>query len=185
MRLFAAIIAGSALLLATAMATATATAAPRTISWSNGKVTSIGALKITRQATIGAAARAFGRPSSRRLNWLELCVVDWRSIGLRGYFDTLDLTPSHLDDCSPGVGKLQSVTIRGAGFRTQRGLKVGDSVARMRELHPGVRLRGSAWWLADAPHPYGRSGERMAIVLAKTQRRRVVNFEVWVGAAEE
>ena len=164
---------------------ATATAASRTIRWANGKVTNIGALKITRQATIGAASRAFGRPSRTRLNWLELCEVDWSSIGLRGYFDNLGLTPSHLDNCSPGIGKLPVVTIRGAGFRTPRGLKLGDSVARMRELHPGVRLRGSAWWLASAPHPYGRPGERMAIALAKTQRRRVVNFVVWVGAAEE
>ena len=182
MRRFAAI-AAAALLLATA--TATATAAPRTIKWANGKVTSIGALKITAQATIVRATRAFGRPSSKRLNWLGLCVVDWASIGLRGYFDNLDLISDDLTNCSAGVGKLQSVTIRGAEFRTQRGLKVGDSVARMRELHPDVRLRGSAWWLASAPHPYGRPGERMAIVLANTQRRRVVNFVVWVGAAEE
>lgn len=184
MRRFATI-AAAALLLATAPATATATAAPRTISWADGKITSIGALKMVVDPAIAHATRAFGRPSRKRINPLELCVVDWRSIGLRGYFATIDVTPSHLDICSPGVGKLQSVTIRETGFQTERGLKVGDSVARMRMLHPDVRLRGSRWWLATAAHPYGQPGERMAIALANTQRGRVVSFVLWVGAAEE
>ncbi len=106
-------------------------------------------------------------------------------LGLRANFVNLGLTPRGQTTCSAGVGKLQSATIRGSSFQTQRGLKVGDSTVRLRELHPGARLRERSWWLATAPNPFDEPGERMAIVRANARGGRVVSFVVWIGAAGE
>ena len=171
------------LVLTTAVAAAATT--QRTIRWANGKVTHIGAMKTNGSPTLTRAIRAFGTPSRRRLSGRAVCIVDWNGLGLRANFVNLGLTPRGKTTCSAGVGKLQTATIRGTGFQTRRGLKVGDSTARLRELHPGARLRDRSWWLATAPNPFGESGDRMAIVRANTKAGKVSNFVLWIGAAGE
>ena len=186
-----AVLAAATLLLATSALTISAAAAaapvapPQTIRWSDGRVTHIGAMKTNGSPTLTRAIRAFGTPSRRRLSGREVCIVDWNALGLRANFVNLGRTPPGKTTCSPGVGKLQTATIRGSSFQTQRGLKVGDSTARLRKLHPGARLRERSWWLASAPNPFGDAGERMAIVRANTQGAKVVNFVLRIGAAGE
>ena len=184
MRRLALVAALAALLVAAATAAAATTHA---IRWANDQVTSIGSLRTTGTPTIAGAARAFGRPSSRRLEAREVCVVSWNALGLRASFVNLGGARSGRTTCSSGVGKLQTATIRGRSFRTQRGLKVGDSTARLRELHPGARLRANSWWLATAPAQVGdvEPGERMAIVRANVRAGKVASFVVWIGAAGE
>ena len=177
------VVAATALLLAATAALAATTS--RTIRWSNGKVTHIGAMRTNGSPTLTRAIRAFGSPSRRRLSGRNVCIVDWNALGLRANFVNLGLTPRGKTTCSAGVGKLQSATIRGTGFRTQRDLRVGDSTARLRELHPGARLRERSWWLATAPNPFGEAGDRMAIVRANTKAGNVSNFVLWIGAAGE
>jgi hypothetical protein len=182
MRRFAVVAATVALLV---VSTAVAAAPRHTIRWANGKVTSIGALKTSGSPTLTRAIRAFGTPSRTRLSGREVCVVDWNALRLRANFVNLGATPAGRTTCTAGVGKLQTATIRGTSFRTQRGLKVGDSIARLRELHPGARLRERSWWLASAPNRFGDAGERIAIVRANTRAGKVVNFVLWIGAAGE
>ncbi|MDP1847476.1 MAG: hypothetical protein Q8K79_06770 [Solirubrobacteraceae bacterium] len=170
------------LLAATAALAATS---PRTIRWANGKVTHIGTMRTNGSPTLTRAIRAFGTPSRRRLSGRELCRVDWNALGLRANFVNLGGARPGQTTCTPGVGKLQTATIRGTGFRTPRGLKVGDSTARLRELHPGARLRERSWWLATVPNPFGAAGDRMAIVRANTKAGKVANFVLWIGAAGE
>lgn len=184
MRRLAVIVALAALVLVAATAAGAATP-PHTIRWANGKVTSIGAMKTSGSPTLTRAIRTFGAPSHKRLNGREVCIVDWAGIGLRANFVNLGLARPGQTTCTAGVGKLQTATIRGTGFRTQRGLKVGDSTARLRQLHPGARLRQGSWWLATAPNPFGEPGDRMAIVRANTKGGKVANFVVWIGAAGE
>jgi hypothetical protein len=171
------------LVLTTAIASAATT--PRTIRWTNGKVTSIGAMKTNGSPTLTRAIRAFGTPSRKRLDGRLVCVVDWNALGLRTTFVNLGGSRPGQTTCTAGVGKLQTMTIRGTGFQTQRGLKVGDSTARLRELHPGARRRDRSWWLATAPNPFGDAGDRMAIVRANTRGGAVSNFVLWIGAAGE
>ena len=180
MRRLAAIAIVAALLI-TSIALAAAT--PRTIRWANGQVTSIGAMKTNGTPTLTRAIRAFGNPSRKRLVGREVCVVDWNALGLRAHFVNLGVSRPGQTTCTAGVGKLQTATIRGTGFRTQRGLKVGDSTARLRELHPGARLRDRSWWLATASNPFGEPGDRMAIVRANTKGGAVSSFVLWIGAA--
>jgi len=181
MRRIAVFVAATALLLAATAALAAGS--PRTIRWSDGQVTHIGAMKTNGAPTLTRAIRAFGTPSRRRPSGREVCIVDWNALGLRAHFVNLGLTPRGKTTCSAGVGKLQTATLRGTGFRTQRGLRVGDSTARLRELHPGARLRDRSWWLATAPDPFGERGERMAIVRANTNAGRVSRLVLWIGAA--
>jgi hypothetical protein len=177
------LIAAAAWLLATTAAAVGA--ATHTIRWANGQVTSIGAMKTSGSPTLTRAIRAFGTPSRTRLSGQEVCIVDWNGLGLRANFVNLGANPAGRTTCTAGVGKLQTATIRGTSFQTQRGLKVGDSIARLRQLHPGARLRERSWWLASAPNRFGDAGERIAIVRANTQAGKVVNFVLWIGAAGE
>ena len=173
-------------ILGLAVAEAAAAATTHTIRWSNGQVTRIGALNTTGSPTIARAVRVFGAPSRRRLESRLVCVVDWRPIGLRASFVSLGGATPGRTTCSDTVGKLQTATIRGASFRTQRGLRVADSVARLRRLHPGARLRGGSWWLATAPNVLGGDpGERIAIVRANVRSGKVTSFVLWIGAAGE
>lgn len=177
-------VAATAALLVAATA-ALAAATPRTIGWANGKVTHIGTMRTNGSPTLTRAIRAFGPPSRKRLGGRELCIVDWNALGLRANFVNLGGVRPDQTTCTAGVGKLQTATIRGTGFRTPRGLSVGDSTARLRQLHPGARLRERSWWLATAPNPFGESGDRMAIVRANTKAGKVSNFVLWIGAAGE
>lgn len=75
--------------------------------------------------------------------------------------------------------------ISGRAWRTPRGLRVGDSRARMLRLYPGARYRGGAypgWWLHSAQLPYGGPGPSQ-IVWALVTRGRVSSIRVWLGGA--
>lgn len=172
-----------ALVLLAVNATA-ATAA--TIRWKDGEVTQIGDLGLSRTPTIQRVSAAFGAPASRRLESRELCVVDWTApLGLRGNFVNLGARRPGQTTCSPTVGKLQSAEVRGRALQTQNGLRVGDTLARLRRLHPAARRHGSQWWLATAPNPFGRPGARMSIVRANVKDGRVSALVLWIGAAGE
>ena len=163
----------------------------RTIRWAGGQVTHVGSLRTTssrtRSPTLARAIAAFGRPSSRKLRSTESCEVNWGALGLRATFVNLGLAPPGTTTCTPSVGKLQVATIRGRGFRTQRGLHVGDSTARLKALHSGARFRQGSWWLATAPAVMGdvEPGERFPIVRAITQGGKVARFALHIGAAGE
>lgn len=165
----------------------TAAAAPSTtIRWSNGRVTQIGALKTTGSPTIGRATDAFGEATRKRLDGKVLCVVDWAPLGLRGNFVNLGGPRPDATTCSPDVGKLQTAEIRGSGFQTPPGLRVGAPLARLKKLHPGARQRGATWWLATAPNVLGGDGSgRFPIVRANVKGGKVTAFVLWIGAAGE
>jgi len=170
---------------------ASADSPPRTIRWSAGQVTHIGSLRTsssrTRAPTLARAIAAFGRPSSRRVTSTISCEVNWTRLGLRATFGNLGGARPGTTICSPSVGRLGAATIRGRGFRTERGLRVGDSTARLRALHSGARFRLGSWWLATAPVVFGgiEDDERLPIVRAITRDGKVARFALHVPAAGE
>ncbi len=165
---------------------ASAAAAATSIRWKDGKLTQIGDLSLSSTPTIGRAREAFGAPTSKRLESEVQCVVDWTPIALRAYFVNLGGQQPGQTTCSPSVGKLQSAEIRGRAFQTQNGLRVGDTLARLRKLHPTARRRGASWWLATAPDVFSdRPGARISIVRANVKDGRVSAFVLWIGAAGE
>ena len=173
----------AALLLSLAAA---APGTPTTIRWANGKITRIGALDLSRTPTIKRATDAFGQPTSKRLSGKVLCVVDWRGLRLRGNFVNLGGPMPGRTTCSTSVGKLQTAEIRGRALQTQAGLRVGDSLARLRRLHPGARRHGTTWWLATAPNVFGANPrDRIPIVRANVRAAKVSALVLWIGAAGE
>jgi hypothetical protein len=113
--------------------------------------------------------------------------VNWSRIGLRATFANLGGIPPGQSVCTPSVGLLGTATIRGRGFQTQEGLRVGDSTERLKTVHRGARFRQGSWWLATAPAVFGdiEPGERFPIVRALTSDSRVALFALSIGAAGE
>jgi hypothetical protein len=105
----------------------------------------VGELRVGRSGPAAARA-AFGQPSSARPDSRVTCILRWPGIGLRLRFLSFE---GHA--CSRGV--LVTATVaRRAGWRTGRGLRVGDPVARVRMRYPNTRFRRAAagrtgYWL--------------------------------------
>jgi hypothetical protein len=164
-------------------ASAHASATPFTIRTSKSAVTRIGSFRTQRDATIGAAARAFGRPSSRKQVG-EGCQVDWRRLRLRIYFANFGAFPPGLTACSSSVGLAQSFTARGHRFRTWKGLRPGDPSSAVGERHPNAIFRRGSWWLRTAISRFG-SDSNYPVVEALVSGGRVHVLRGWVGAAGE
>ena len=164
---------------------ADATAASHTIRTSRGYVARIGAFRIRRDPTIGAAARVFGAPSSRKLDGNSLCQVDWRRLRLRIYFVNFGGTRPGETTCSSSVGRAQSFTARGRSFRTWEGLRVGHRSQTIVDRHRSAEFRRGAWWLRTAISPFGDGETEYAVVAANVAGGRVRVLRGWIGAAGE
>jgi hypothetical protein len=170
------------LALAVLLPAGTASAAPTlTIRASQDVVTRIGAFNPQRDATVGAAIRVFGPPSSRR-HAGEGCRVEWRALRLRIYFANFGVVTPVAPACAASTGLAQSFTVRRRRFRTWRGLRPGDRSSTIRERHPAARFRRGSWWLRTAT---SRSGVMSAypVVEALVSGGRVGVLRGWVGAA--
>jgi hypothetical protein len=91
------------------------------------------------------ARSAFGRPDATRRVGHDECRAVWVRIGLTLEF--VDLSGGN--PCR--IGGLLVATATSTRWRTDRGLHVGDPVARIRALYPGARHFATApyagWWL--------------------------------------
>jgi hypothetical protein len=160
----------------------TASAAARlTIRASETAVTRIGTFQTQRDATVGAAIRAFGPPSSRKPEG-EGCQIDWRALRLRIYFANFGGFGPGQTTCSPSVGLAQSFTVRGRRFRTWKGLRPGDRSSSVRRRHPSARFRRGSWWLRTA-HSRAGGDSDYPVVEALVSGGRVRVLRGWVGAA--
>jgi hypothetical protein len=160
---------------------ATAGATTSTIRASKDAVTRIGAFEAGEDATVGAAVRAFGAPSSRKPEG-EGCQVDWRRLKLRIYFANFGAFEPGLTTCSPSVGLAQSFTVRSRRFRTWKGLRPGDRSRTIRARHPGARFHRGSWWLRTAQSRSGSESDS-PVVEALVSGGRVRVLRGWIGAA--
>lgn len=85
-----------------------------------------------RRSRYANAVAAFGRPSGRRAEG-NLCRVSWRDLGLSMGFVG--------QGCSGTAGAWYGASVSDRRWRTDRGLRVGDSVAQMRRLYPAATYR--------------------------------------------
>jgi hypothetical protein len=106
----------------------------------------VGGLRIAR-GTLAQARQRFGPPSTvrSRASGVE-CNANWPRIGLKLTF--LDFSGRA---CQDGVLVTATITSRSA-WRTAVGLRVGDSVARIRQLYPRASLHPASppwtgYWL--------------------------------------
>ena len=96
-----------------------------------------------------AAVKAFGLPSARAPGGAGSCTVRWQGLGLAMTFSSSEPAPC----ASSRLGRSVwfGATASGVRWRTDRGLAVGDSLARLRRLYPQAYLRArpspAAWIL--------------------------------------
>ncbi len=129
-----------------------------TIRWAGDEITRIGSLRTASKApppTITRAITAFGRPSATKRTSRVACTLSWRKLGLRATFVSLGSAFPPKTTCVGRLGVLQTATAYGSGIETQAGLRVGDSVARLKELHPEAYFQDGCFWLATAPTVIG------------------------------
>lgn len=121
-----------------------------------------------------AAISTFGQPVIKRAS-SSVCPMLWRSLGLTITFYNL----SGGDACSPKEGRFSSADISGAAWRTSKGLKIGDGVARMRLLYPlSSKTKGLSpgWhWLIARK---GYRGNTYAALIAQVAKGRIVRFSL-------
>jgi len=145
-----------------------------------GKVTAIGPFKPEQDPSLGAATAAFGPPTSVRARGQVSCRLGWKPIGLRINFVNLGGGSA----CDPSLGKAQSASAFGRGWRTSRGLKIRSSTRKLRRLYPRALRRGRTYRLVGAK-PIFTDGSRYSVLAAKTRAGRVGSFKLFVGAAGE
>jgi hypothetical protein len=129
---------------------------------------------ITIAASMPAHVRQlYGAPSSSRAAG-QSCVQRWRGLGLQVEFFTFEDKP-----CTRGVALVVTVTNR-PKWRTVRGLRVGDTVARLWTLYPRARLRGAGpdrgYWLVTRSICAEVGGGSYPGVLARVRAGRVSAF---------
>jgi hypothetical protein len=173
---------------ATASAPVTGNEATPAIRWVDDAVTRIGDLNTsskTRLPTIARAVAAFGRPSSTKRTSRVACTLGWRKLGLRATFVSLGTAYPTKATCVARLGVMQTATVFGTGLKTQGGLQVGDSVARLKELHPEAFFQDGCFWLATAPTVIGSSeaSQRTWIVRALAEGGIVRRIGLRIGAA--
>jgi hypothetical protein len=170
-------------LAAVLAATATAAAGPITIAADER----IGSFRVKADGTLGAASRALGRPTRVQPTSDSSCTATWRPLGLTMFFYNLGGD----DPCSARGGKFLRAIARGPVWRTTRGLRNGDPVARLRSLYPAARFhRGlrhfwpAGWWITPRANRFGLGGTYPGL-LAETRGGRIVAFHVRYQAGGE
>lgn len=131
--------------------------------------------------TLDEATTVLGGPDrTRRLNNYE-CRASWRGMSLTLLF--LDL--SNADPCHEGG--LVTATATSPKWRTAKGLRIGDSVARLRSLYRGATFHRASyrgWWLITRRTCPTTGSVPYPGLLARTINRRVSVFVVVVAACE-
>ncbi len=191
-RIIGAVCFAFAALPATTTAVASAPDAPEqatpTIEWVGDQVTRIGSLRTsskTSPPTIARAITAFGRPTATKRTSRVACTLSWRKLGLRATFVSLGTAYPTKATCVARLGVLQTATVYGSGLKTRGGLQVGDTVARLKELHSEAYFQDGCFWLATAPTVIGSTArdQRTWIVRALAMGGIVRRIGLRIGAA--
>lgn len=153
-------------------------AATRTITIAGDE--RIGSYRVKADGSLGGAISAFGRPTALRRTSDQSCTASWRTISLTIFVYNL----GGEDACTPRGGRFNRAIMRGPTWRTNKGLRVGDPVARLRQLYPSARFhRGlryywpAGYWLVPRPERFGTGGTYPGL-LAETRSGRVTGFQV-------
>ncbi len=175
----AAVIAGMA--LAAAAGSASPALAARTIkakparSWA---VTYLGGWHVGAHPEYPKAVYALGTPSHVKNPDIPGCAATWANLGLKIQFESFGGGQSCAD------GRAQSAVVKGhrgrVTWRTQRGLRVGDSYRKLKRLYPNARRKPGARVIVYQREPAIGDG---SIIIAVLRHHRVASFRLWLGGA--
>ena len=172
-------------LAAAAFAAPAATARPGgTIQTGPNGVTALGSWHVSTHPTFPAAVRALGAANAVHAHSSgNSCTGTgvWSGLGLRVLFTSFGGDP----DCQGALA--QRGTISGAAGRqhwqTARGLRVGDSLGKLKRLYPRTIHGRGGWAIVYSLHSVIAEGSRLEIITAQIKRGRVFAFRLWIGGA--
>jgi hypothetical protein len=143
-----------------------------------GRVLAIGDFKPHRDPTLGAALDAWGDPSfeTRLSNWG--CKVGWHGPGVKVLFANFGGGGA----CEEDLGRSQTARAYGDRWRSARGLRIGQTVGRLRQVYPSATRHGRTWWLVTAVTRIGET-RRYPVLAARVRGGRVRSFSMIIGAA--
>jgi hypothetical protein len=142
-----------------------------------GEVRAIGDFKPSVNPRLRAAVRAFG-PSDSKRGGGEICRVRWNRFGLMIRFQNF----GGFDSCGPR-GLAQKAVVTGERpWRTEKGLRLGDGVARIKRLYPNARQTPRGFRIISGILPFGRPVP-YAVLGARLQGGDVSAFTLFIGAA--
>jgi hypothetical protein len=146
-------------------------------SWA---VTYLGGWHVQAHPEFPKAVFALGEPSHIQNPDIPGCLVTWRRLGLKIQFESFGIA----SDCNDG--RAQAAVVKGhrgrVSWRTQRGLRVGDSFAKLTRLYPNARRRPGARVIVYQKDPAIGDG---SIVTAVLRGGRVASLRLWLGGAGE
>ena len=147
-------------------------------------VTALGSWHVSTHSTFPAAVRALGAATGVHVHTSgNSCTGTgtWSRLGLRVLFTSFSSDPycQHV--------RAQTGTISGAAGRrhwqTDRGLRVGDSLAKLKQLYPHGIKGPSGWAIVYSRHSVIAEGSRLDVVIASVKANRVASFKLWIGGA--
>jgi hypothetical protein len=143
-----------------------------------GVVRAIGNFRPARNPRLRAAIRAYGEPTASSGGG-EICRVRWEELGVRIVFQNF----GGVDSCEPSGGRAQKAVVEGDNrWRTLKGLRLGNTVARLQQLYPNARRTPRGFRLAEGILPFG-APVRYAVLGARIANGRVRAFTLFIGAA--
>jgi hypothetical protein len=146
-------------------------------SWA---VTYLGGWHVAAHPEYPKAVHALGTPSHVKNPDIPGCEVTWARLGLRIQFESFGIAHG----CEEG--KAQSAVVKGhrgrVGWRTQLGLRVGDSFEKLKRLYPNARRKPGARVIVYQEEPAIGDG---SIVTAVLRKGKVASFRLWLGGAGE
>lgn len=150
-----------------------------TIQANNAGVQNLGGFHPIRNPTVGAAVKAFGRPSSRRPRYGGSgCDLSWRKIGLKITFAYYGGKGSA---CRRGIAKKGVIEGTAAdGWQTSRGIRIGDSLEQLERRYPNAVEWEGDYWLAIGYSPIG-DGYSYPVLAATVRGETVSGFEVMMS----
>jgi hypothetical protein len=107
----------------------------------------VGNFWISDDPSYGAAQDALGAASSCHVvqgGQME-SIATWRSLGVTMRLSTLGLLPGGRTLCTSPAAPIDSVRVSGRRWYTSKGLRVGDSVGRLRSLYPEAPYLARTW----------------------------------------
>jgi hypothetical protein len=110
------------------------------------------------------------------------CYVSYQSEGVTITF--ADFGNPGVSACDPSAGRAQIMVASAHGWRTNRGLAVGDGLKRLKNLYRERKLRQRLWELVGKRSPIGPSGHQ-AVLEAFVNRGHVTGFAAFPRSAGE
>jgi hypothetical protein len=136
---------------------------------------SLGPLRVG-TGTLAQARAVYGSPSAVRRSG-QTCTARWSSAQLSVSFLAFDSDP-----CGSGVVVYAVAT--GRRWRTDRGLRIGDSASRLRALYPRAKAHRDGWWLIGRRACAEVGGQAFPGLKARVNRRGVTAFVVTAGVCD-